>query len=92
MQPSEFAKLAFVLALARYLMYRESYRQLLGLLVPLGLTFVPVVLVLKEPDLGTALVFFPVLFVMLFAAGAGAGIWHCVTVLAVACCRCCGRR
>jgi rod shape determining protein RodA len=70
LQPSEFAKVAFVLALARYLMYRENYRSLIGLLLPLGLTLVPVVLILREPDLGTALVFLPVMFVMLVAAGA----------------------
>jgi len=69
-QPSEFAKIAFVLALARYLMYRENHRSLVGLSVPLGLTLVPVVLILREPDLGTAAVFLPVMFVMLFAAGA----------------------
>lgn len=70
LQPSEFAKVAFVLAMARYLMYRENYRRMSGLLLPLGITLVPVLLVLREPDLGTALVFLPVLFVMLFAAGA----------------------
>ena len=69
-QPSEFAKPAFVLGLARYLMHRDSYRRLSGLAVPLVLVFVPMLLVLKEPDLGTALVFLPVLFVMLVAAGA----------------------
>ena len=70
LQPSEFAKIAFVLAMARYLMYRDSCRSFLGLLVPLALTMAPVLLILKEPDLGTAAVFLPVLFVMLFAAGA----------------------
>jgi len=69
-QPSEFAKVAFVLALARYLMYRENYRRLRGLVVPLAITMVPVVLILREPDLGTASVFLPLLLVMLFAAGA----------------------
>jgi cell division protein FtsW (lipid II flippase) len=69
-QPSEFAKLAFVLGLARYLMYRESYRELHGLLVPLLLVLIPILLILKEPDLGTSLVFLPVLYAMLFAAGA----------------------
>ena len=54
LQPSEFAKLAFVLGLARYLMYRSSYRELPGLLAPLTIVMVPLVLVLKEPDLGTA--------------------------------------
>lgn len=70
LQPSEFAKVAFVLALARYLMYRDNYRRLSGLLLPLGLTMIPVVLILREPDLGTAMVFLPVFFAMLFAAGA----------------------
>lgn len=70
LQPSEFAKPAYILALARWLMHRESHRQFRGLMVPLGMTLLPVLLVLREPDLGTALVFVPVLFVMLFAAGA----------------------
>ncbi|MBX9787728.1 MAG: FtsW/RodA/SpoVE family cell cycle protein [Pirellulales bacterium] len=69
-QPSELAKITYVLALARYLMYRENYRRLRGLLWPLVLTLVPLVLVLREPDLGTALVFVPLLFAMLWAAGA----------------------
>ncbi len=69
-QPSELAKVALVLALARYLMYRDNYRRLPGLLLPLGLTLLPVVLILREPDLGTAMVFLPVLLVMLFVAGA----------------------
>ncbi len=69
-QPSELAKIVFVLSLALYLRYRSSYRTLRGLLVPFVLMFVPVVLILKEPDLGTALIFAPALFVMLVAAGA----------------------
>jgi rod shape determining protein RodA len=70
LQPSEIAKVAFVLALSRYLMYRENFRHLRGMLAPLAITIFPVLLVLKEPDLGTSLVFLPVLFVMLFVAGA----------------------
>lgn len=69
-QPSELAKIVFVLSLASYLRYRSSYRTLRGLLVPFVLMFVPVVLILKEPDLGTALIFLPAMFVMLVAAGA----------------------
>jgi rod shape determining protein RodA len=69
-QPSDLAKLAFILALARYLMYRHNYRRLRGLVAPLALTLLPVLLILREPDLGTALVLLPVFFVMLFAAGA----------------------
>lgn len=69
-QPSEIAKLAFILALSHYLMYRQNYRRLPGLITPFLLTLVPLVLVLREPDLGTALLFLPVLFAMLLAAGA----------------------
>jgi rod shape determining protein RodA len=69
-QPSELAKIAYVLALARYLMYGDNYRRLRGLLAPLAITLVPVLLILKEPDLGTAMVLLPVFFVMLFVAGA----------------------
>ena len=69
-QPSELAKLAVILSLANYLMYRSNYRRLTGLLIPFLLTMIPVGLVLREPDLGTSLLFFPVLFAMLFAAGA----------------------
>ncbi|HUG91362.1 MAG TPA: FtsW/RodA/SpoVE family cell cycle protein [Planctomycetaceae bacterium] len=69
-QPSELAKLAWIMALAQYLMHRRNYRRLSGLLVPFGLTLLPMLLILREPDLGTALVFLPVLYAMLFAAGA----------------------
>jgi len=77
-QPSEIAKLAFIAALARYLMHRESFRTWRGLVIPFFLALVPIALILKEPDLGTALLFLPVLFAMLFAAGAKAR--HLVTV------------
>lgn len=69
-QPSELAKLTFMMALAHYLMYRDNYRRLTGLLAPFLLMTIPVGLILREPDLGTSLVFIPVLFAMLFAAGA----------------------
>ncbi len=69
-QPSELAKVVFVLALARYLRFRDSYRTLIGLLVPFVIMFIPVMLILKQPDLGTALLFAPTLFAVLVAAGA----------------------
>ncbi len=70
LQPSELAKVCFVLALARYLRHRDSYRTVPGLLVPFLIMFVPVALILREPDLGTAILFPPVLFAVLLAAGA----------------------
>jgi cell division protein FtsW (lipid II flippase) len=69
-QPSELTKLAFIMALSNYLIHRRNYRALTGLLVPFVIALIPVALILREPDLGTSLVFLPVLFAMLFAAGA----------------------
>ena len=70
LQPSELAKLTFMMALAHYLMFRRNYRRLPGLLAPFVIALIPMGLILREPDLGTALLFLPVLFAMLFAAGA----------------------
>jgi rod shape determining protein RodA len=69
-QPSEPARLAFIMALASWLMYRENLRTIRGLIVPFVVTLVPLLLVLREPDLGTAMLFLPILYSMLFAAGA----------------------
>jgi len=69
-QPSELMKIAYVTALAHYLRYRRNYRTIPGLLAPLLITFLPMGLILVEPDLGTATIFLPVLFAMLIAAGA----------------------
>ncbi|MCA9056354.1 MAG: rod shape-determining protein RodA, partial [Planctomycetaceae bacterium] len=70
LQPSELAKLSFILMLAQHLMHSRNHRVLTGLFKPFLVMFIPVVLILREPDLGTALLFIPVLFAMLFAAGA----------------------
>lgn len=70
LQPSEFMKIAFVAALAWYLRYRKNYRKFDGLLVPVIGASVPMALILLEPDLGTAMLLVPVLFGMLFMAGA----------------------
>lgn len=69
-QPSEAAKIVLVLALANYLRLRKNYRTLSGLLLPFVIMLVPMGLILVEPDLGTAMLFGPVLFAMLLAAGA----------------------
>jgi rod shape determining protein RodA len=69
-QPSELAKIAFVLAVARYLRFRDNYRTLWGMLVPFAIMLLPMGLIVKQPDLGTALLFPPALFAVLLAAGA----------------------
>lgn len=68
-QPSELCKIAYCAGLAAYLVHARHYRRFLGIFKPLALTFIPMVLILMEPDLGTSLLFLPALFVMLLAAG-----------------------
>lgn len=70
LQPSELMKIAFILSLSRYLQHRTDQETWRGLFPPFLMTIVPLVLILKQPDLGTALLFFPVLFACLFLAGA----------------------
>ncbi|HXI21856.1 MAG TPA: rod shape-determining protein RodA, partial [Gemmatimonadales bacterium] len=69
-QPAEFAKLATVLMLARHLSSRREKPETLRELVPACLIAgVPALLVLLQPDLGSALVFAGILFAVLFWAG-----------------------
>jgi len=70
LQPSEIAKLTYIIALAWYLRHRRNYRDLAGLIGPFALTILPMFLILLEPDLGTILLFLPILFTVLFVAGA----------------------
>ena len=69
-QPSEFCKLAYILALAWYLRFRSNYRHFKGLVGPFSLTLLALVLILLEPDLGTVVLLMPILFAMLYVAGA----------------------
>jgi rod shape determining protein RodA len=69
-QPSELCKVAYILALAWYLRYRSNYRNFKALVGPFLLTLLPIILILLEPDLGTVMLMMPVLFTMLFVAGA----------------------
>ena len=69
-QPSEFVKLAVVLMLARWLAERRAAPATLRELVPPCLIAgVPFVLIVAEPDLGSALVLIAILFSMLYWAG-----------------------
>ncbi|HEY1717131.1 MAG TPA: rod shape-determining protein RodA [Verrucomicrobiae bacterium] len=69
-QPSEFAKLAFILAAANFLSRPpEELKQREIFWKGIGLMMLPFVLILKEPDLGSALVLLPTGVVMMFVAG-----------------------
>src|SRR5262249_260748 len=69
-QPSEFAKLAFIFMQASYLSRpREELRDGGLFIKSLLLAALPFVLILREPDLGSALVLFPIGITMMFVAG-----------------------
>lgn len=69
-QPAEFAKIAVILMLARVLGgWREPPKTLWALWKPIGVVLLPMVLVMLQPDLGTALVFSSILIASLFWAG-----------------------
>lgn len=96
-QPSEWVKLVLIIAMARYIAglagremtWKDIFKAIL-------LIFVPMLLVLKQPDMGTALTYSPILFAGLFLGGIGwkkgfillvvsaalvAGIWHSGKIL-----------
>jgi rod shape determining protein RodA len=69
-QPSEFAKLAFILAAANFLSRPpEELREPMIFWKGIGLLMLPFALILKEPDLGSALVLLPTGLMMMFVAG-----------------------
>ena len=70
LQPSEFAKIAYLITMSYWLSkHPVSLHNLKTFLVPLGLFIVPFLLVLKQPDLSTALVFTAMTLVGFFFAG-----------------------
>jgi rod shape determining protein RodA len=69
-QPSEVAKIATVLVLARLLSQRdEPLSSLRDILIPSSLVGLPLAFVMLQPDLGTAMAFVGILFAMLYWAG-----------------------
>ena len=70
-QPSEFGKIMMIVCFASYLVKRQGELKTFKDLIPSFLYFsVPFLLIVAQPDLGTALVFIAILFGMLYLAGA----------------------
>ena len=70
LQPSEFAKIAYLLTFSYWLSkHPVSLFKMKSFVVPFFLFIVPFALVLKQPDLSTALVFIAVTMVGFFFAG-----------------------
>lgn len=70
-QPSEFAKIATILFLAFYYDFiGKKIIKLRYFLLGFLIVMFPVILILIQPDLGTAIVYFPIFFIMALIAGA----------------------
>jgi rod shape determining protein RodA len=73
-QPAQFANVATILMLGRVMGgWKEPPRSLFGLWQPIAIIAVPMLLVMAQPDLGTAMVFGGVALATLFWAGTPAG-------------------
>ncbi len=84
LQPSELMKIGLVMALARYysILERDRVSHPLWLLPPLLMIVLPMLLVLKQPDLGTALLLAVGGAVVMFLAGVS--WWYFGTAIALA--------
>jgi rod shape determining protein RodA len=70
LQPSEFAKAAVALVLAKF--FGESRRSIVtrsDLLIAAALTAVPLIVIARQPDLGTAVTLLPIVFAVAYVAG-----------------------
>jgi len=85
MQPSELMKISLVLALAKYFhtLGEQMRLDIKNLLIPILLILIPSIVIMKQPDLGTAMVILLVGALILFLAGAQ--IWQFFFVACVIC-------
>lgn len=81
LQVSEFVKLVIILLVARYMTeLRGENLELRDLLKIMALIAVPMLLIIKEPDLGTSLTYLPILAVGAVLAGLN---WRYVAIAAI---------
>src|SRR2546430_5533129 len=69
LQPSEFAKIAVALVLAKFFGENRGSPTGMDIAIGGGLTLIPLILIAKEPDLGTAVTLIPVFFAVAYLAG-----------------------
>jgi rod shape determining protein RodA len=70
MQPAEFSKVIMILTFGNYLAKRESLASFFDFIPPFLYAGIPLILILMQPDFGTALVFVFFIFLMMYIAGA----------------------
>ncbi|MBI3394714.1 MAG: rod shape-determining protein RodA [Spirochaetia bacterium] len=79
-QTSEFAKLALIVLLAKYLEVKErDMEKIPTLLTAFAIGLLPMLLIVVQPDLGYAVAFAPIMLAMLFIAGAD--ILHMLSIV-----------
>jgi rod shape determining protein RodA len=84
LQPSEFARIAVALVLAKY--FGENRRgnlSLADLAIAGGLALLPVLLIIRQPDLGTAVTVIPIYLAIAYVAGLPTRILAVAAILAV---------
>jgi rod shape determining protein RodA len=82
LQISEFAKIVIILLVARYLTEMKSdVLEIRDLLKLVGMILVPMALIAKEPDLGTALTYLPILAIGVILAGLPWKYWLAIGVI-----------
>ncbi len=70
-QTSEIAKLSTVILLGQYLVIRErEVKNISVLIIPFIIVIIPMILIILQPDFGTAVSFLPILLAILFLGGA----------------------
>ena len=70
-QPSEFAKWIVVISLARYLSdHNLQMKRFTTILIPIFIALVPAIIILQQPDLGTAIILLTPILPMLYWVGA----------------------
>lgn len=83
-QPSEFAKLTILLTLSWYLEQKKQDRRSLSVtLTSILIVLAPFFLILKQPDLGTALILLPMMYGLFYLAGVHRGVLKGMTIGAV---------
>ncbi len=85
-QPSEFAKFATALALARFISinnFKFRFNNLLNIGITLGIIFLPVMLILLQPDVGSALVYFAFILVLYREGLPGTILWYVLLMATV---------
>lgn len=85
-QPAEFMKLGLTITLARYLSVRDKrIANINELFIPFAIAFFPLILIAVQPDLGYAVLLIPLLFIMLFLAGANKHILMGLSIVGFFC-------